>query len=228
MVDRRQRRDGVGHVVRSVVLRNCQSADCGLIQCAEIAQTHIAQPAWTDLRLRGCVMRSRPSRAVSALERMSRCTSEFAYDKAARRTQRIDVDRLHQPCQVGELGRREGQRNQRRIACCVGEESADHSNQRRREHKLRALGVIARRAEHRIAKTALRGVPAIDGIAVVRGEKGEIGGGVRVFDFGRRRKATQQRWHRRGGDADEPERLRCGSDVKHACCRSGRVFTGER
>ena len=70
--------------------------------------------------------------------------------------------------------------------------------------------------EDRIAETALRGIPAVDGIAVMRGEERELRFLVIELEADRRRKSAQQRRHRRSADIAENESLPLRRDGKHA------------
>ena len=83
----------------------------------------------------------------------------------------------------------------------------DAAQRWRQRHRLRRRGGRAR-AEHRVGVAALRRVPAIDGIAVVRGEERELVVGIGEVDLDRRREAAQQRRHGARVDAGEAERLR--------------------
>ena len=87
--------------------------------------------------------------------------------------------------------------------------------------------MIMRKTQQHAGHQALSGVPAIDRIAVVRGEERQIVLVVVVDDFHRRREPTQQRWDRRRRNIDEPKRLTRLRHVQYACRCAGARFAGE-
>ena len=82
---------------------------------------------------------------------------------------------------------------------------------------IRHLGAgIRGEVQHHALGVALRGVPAVAGVGVVRHAEGEARVILVELQDHRRREAAQQRGHRLGSDADEAEGLLVLGELEHA------------
>ena len=140
----------------------------------------------------------------------------------------IDVDDGLERGDVARIGQRQRQRDLRRVAAFVREQVADERIERRRQRECPAFAVIAREPQQCVGERALRSVPAVHRVGVVRREEDDVVVAIVERHFHRRREAAQQRWHRSRRNAGELEGLARVADVQHASRRPRRSLAGER
>src|SRR5438105_4470756 len=165
---------------------------------------------------------------MDVLECASLRARELALQERVRGSYAVDVQRGLERRNVAGIGQRKRKRDQRRIAGLVTQQIADQRYQRLREHERTSTAVVARQAQECIGERALRSVPAVDRIAVVRGQKRELGVAIVVDKLDRRGKAAQQRRDRWRRNVDESKRLTCLFHVQDTRRRSRRPLARER
>ena len=121
---------------------------------------------------------------------------QFADQEAARCFDAVDIDRLRQRRHVSGIRRRERERDQRRVTGAIDKKRADNLHHGARYDESTGVAPIRGKRLHCADKAALRGVPAIDRIAVVRDEEGELGVGMVEQERHWRGIAAQQRRNR--------------------------------
>src|SRR2546421_12438412 len=101
---------------------------------------------------------------------------------------------------------------------------ADQRDERLWQRERPPVAVIARHPQQRLDERALRRVPAVDRIAIVRGQKGELFIAIAVHELDRRGKAAEQGRNRRRRYIEESKRLTRLLDVEDTRRRSRRRF----
>ena len=84
------------------------------------------------------------------------------------------MDCLDEAREIGRLRRRKRERQQRGIGGAVGDDRAGEARERFRQRHGLAAPVRRGESENRMDEAPLRGVPPVDGVAVVRGEEREL------------------------------------------------------
>jgi hypothetical protein len=188
----------------------------GIVGGDQKTQAHVGELARSGLGRRWRIRRAYAALVIRALEFAAQRAAELMDQERARRDDAVGVDDRHQRRHVDGIRRCERQREQRRVARAVRKQLADDAGQRRRQRERPAFALIAREREHGVREAALRGIPAIDRIVVVRGEKGELLVGIVELHLHGRGESAQQRRHRPRLDPGEPERLPRLAHVEHA------------
>ena len=180
-----------------------------------------------DLRLRRRVGLAHPQRPAALLQRAPRGARHAADDVLARSDHRVDVDLRGETGQVGEIRRVDRQRPQRRVGVPVGDDGGHQGAEDRIVGQRRTRGGGLHRGEHRGAVDPLRGVPAVDGVAVVGGEEREVGVGAVELEADGRREAAVERGHRPGVDGGEHEARAALGQGEYPRRRAGLGLAGQ-
>ena len=144
-----------------------------------------------------------------------------------RRADAVDVDHGLERGDITWIGQRQCERHQRGIAGFVLQQPADKRCQRSGHRAPASAAMIVRQTQQHAGHQALSGVPAIDRVAVVRGEERQIVLVMVVNNFHRRGEPAQQRRHGRHGNIDEPKQLAALRHVQYSCRCADAGFAGK-
>jgi hypothetical protein len=119
---------------------------------------------------------------MRVLEAAAMAAGELAEQERVRGGHAIGVQNGLERGGVAGIGERQRERELRRIAVAIGDEMAGQRGEAGRQRERPVFAAIAREPQQRIGERALRGVPAVDRIGVVRREEDDLVVAVIVGD----------------------------------------------